>query len=254
MIYIPYFYGGLCNNLLQLSNCFTLFYDKKIPLKYLSIKWQLEERYDNPYQNKDILYNSLRKYQYDGWTLPQDCINIKYNNAKIIRMDNGEEIEFDPSQNYCLNECFYGHSRLVYDILGIKNIIFETIKKYNFDTVETACIHIRRGDYFWHKNGSLIKSDERIIEDIKYAKRHKNNVWIATNDVEYIKELAKDYNVNYFYDLGCLMVEEFLLGCTCEKLVPNEGSTFSFMLINFSDFLKCENPTFKIEDDYILKV
>jgi len=231
MIYISRFFGGLCNNLLQLDNAFKLFYRLKIDLNYLKINPKTRNpKYRN--RNVNFLFKELEKHYIHPETdkIFAGCRPIAYRRGKPLPKINLQK-------RYLLSPILNPNADRTYNYLNIlekQKIIKEKYKDIADDN--TITFHIRRGDYFYHKGyKKFILSDKYILNAIhKYS---KNRILILTNpeSIDYVKNLTGNLkNIIYAYDLNLNLDEEFLLGSVTNYVIMNPRSSFSKLLRSFN--------------------
>lgn len=228
MIYVKKLYGGMCNTLLQFSNCLTFLKYLNIPYENLKIRF-IKDRY------KDIDINYLINefiLNFEYKSDPPDVPQFLFDRKKFLEL---KKCNFNLIINDCiLQACFFGDIKLLYNFLNIRNKQDDIIKKYSFDTKNSSLIHIRRTDFFKYRNGKYILSDETIFNIINklYPTR---NIFICTDDVVYVKKILRDFKyIKYISDICDNTQDEFLLSSTCENIIKNPGSTWSILLDEFS--------------------
>ena len=232
MLYIPYFFGGLGNNLLQLNNAIELLKVNKIDLNFLKIVPKVGSRY----KNRDVafLFEGLEKHYITSNFLMQRRKRIP---IKTITYNKRSKIpNINPRKSYIIYHCFHCYNPyLLYDYLNIFNKQLIIRDKYK-DIIDnnTIAFHIRRGDYTYLKDyKKYVRSDSSIINIIK--KYSNNKILILTNGVDYIKNITKDFkNIIYASDLNLSLGDEFLLGSVCKSVIRNRYSSFSLCMYKFN--------------------
>lgn len=228
IVYVPYMYGGMCNNILQISNVLRFLKTYNLPLEYLKISKIYERRYDSKYhkkQNKDLIFDVLDTYFINHRLNLDDFIVFKYKKDT--------NIELDLNKNYCLRQNINDTItyKEIYEFFNIrKKQEYMLSKCTNFNNTG-ICIHVRRNDFVTYRKNRIYTEND--IKNI--IQKHCNNVVnIITDDIDWCRQFNVYKNVNFLYDLDLNLDEEFLLASTCKILYGDGYSTFSRLLKQFS--------------------
>ena len=234
MIYLPNFYGGMCNNLLQFNNALEFLKHNELDCTYLKINVKHTDKSRDKNNHLLRIFNELSK----------NYVNLKgsfIKNTQHILYNSYPPIKIDKNRDYILNHSFYAKdsSYSIYNYLRIFQYQKEIFER--FRTIlknKLTCYHIRLGDFL--TNPRFVKyvlPESEIIKNI-----NKNRYYlILTNheSIDYIKRITNKFkNIIYAFDLKLQLDEEFILGSICENVIMSKNSSFSLLLSRFNKYFK----------------
>lgn len=236
MLYLPHFFGGLCNNLIQINNALELLNINNINYNFFKINNIHTNSRDRGIISNLNIFENLKKHYVN---LPK----IFFENTQKICYTKNDIPILKTNINYVLIKSFYctDYHKGIYEYLDIYNKQCLIYKKYK-DILKdkTICFHIRLGDFLTIQKFTRYTYTKNQIIDI--IKNHKDNqILILTNpeSIDYVKDITKDFkNIIYAYDLNLPLDEELLLGSVCNNIIMNHGSTFSLILFRFNNYFK----------------
>jgi hypothetical protein len=178
----------------------------------------------------DRLYNRI------SWKL-EASFGLSNSNYKYVSSETGFDLNLTKDFNKSL---FSGYFQTYYyaEALDWKKKIFQYSQqsdlfvnlKSKIIQSEAIGIHIRGGDYLQDTSGTGNLNSEYFFESLRMADGFKKNVWVFSDDVEYAKNILRDFPIDPQYidekrELSAF--ETILLMSSLKKLIIS-NSTFAW--------------------------